>query len=82
MKKTLSILHAGKNIEILDFLKDGEKTVKEIHAKTKQLQNLCSYHLGKLKDRGFITSRREGTFMFYKRDNKAIKAFLSTLKNI
>ncbi|MDY0197826.1 MAG: metalloregulator ArsR/SmtB family transcription factor [Tenuifilaceae bacterium] len=59
-------------IAILNFLEDGTRmTVTEIHERLKIEQSTTSHHLGILKDKGVLSSKREGknTFYFLKNDN-------------
>ena len=59
-------------ISILSFLEDGKKlTVTQIHEKLKIEQSTTSHHLGILKDKGVLSSQREGknTFYFLKHQN-------------
>lgn len=58
-------------IAIISMLEDGAKlTVTEIHQKLQIEQSTTSHHLGILKDKGVLTSRREGknTYYFLKHD--------------
>lgn len=53
-------------IAILNFLEDGNKmTVTEIHQKLQIEQSTTSHHLGILKDKGVLSSKREGKNTFY-----------------
>ena len=59
-------------IAILSFLEDGKKlTVTEIHELLEIEQSTTSHHLGILKDKGVLCSKREGknTFYFLKHNN-------------
>lgn len=59
-------------IAILNFLEDGVRmSVTEIHQRLKIEQSTTSHHLGILKDKGVLSSKREGknTFYFLKNDN-------------
>jgi len=59
-------------IAILNYLEDGKKlTVTEIHEKLGIEQSTTSHHLGILKDKGVLCSKREGknTFYFLKHNN-------------
>ena len=59
-------------IAILNYLEDGKKlTVTEIHELLKIEQSTTSHHLGILKDKGVLCSKREGknTFYFLKHSN-------------
>lgn len=53
-------------IAILKQLEDGKKlTVTEIHESLKLEQSTTSHHLGILRDKGVLCSRREGKNTFY-----------------
>jgi DNA-binding transcriptional ArsR family regulator len=53
-------------IAILSFLEDGNKmTVTEIHRKLQIEQSTTSHHLGILKDKGVLCSKREGKNTYY-----------------
>ena len=59
-------------IAILSYLEDGKKlTVTEIHELLKIEQSTTSHHLGILKDKGVLSSKREGknTYYFLKHSN-------------
>jgi DNA-binding transcriptional ArsR family regulator len=53
-------------ISILNFLEDGKKlTVTEIRDLLKIEQSTTSHHLGILKDRGVLISKRDGKNTYY-----------------
>lgn len=53
-------------IAILNFLEDGKRlTVTEIHEKLQIEQSTTSHHLGILKDKGVLSSKRAGKNTFY-----------------
>lgn len=59
-------------IAILNYLEEGKKlTVTEIHELLKIEQSTTSHHLGILKDKGVLASKREGknTYYFLKNNN-------------
>ena len=59
-------------IAILSYLEEGKKlTVTQIHELLEIEQSTTSHHLGILKDKGVLCSRREGknTYYFLKHDN-------------
>ncbi|UCG28895.1 MAG: helix-turn-helix transcriptional regulator [Bacteroidales bacterium] len=59
-------------IAILTYLEEGKKlTVTEIHELLNIEQSTTSHHLGILKDKGVLSSKREGknTYYFLKHDN-------------
>lgn len=62
-------------LEILNFLRDGEKSVNELVALTGVRQATISQHLAVLRQRGVVLSRREGVNTLYGIANpKIIKA--------
>lgn len=53
-------------IAILNLLDNNERlTVSEIHTKLKIEQSSTSHHLGILKDKGVLLSKREGKNTYY-----------------
>jgi DNA-binding transcriptional ArsR family regulator len=52
-------------LEILEFLRDGEKCVCEIIPHLNTLQPVVSRHLKILKDAGLVKDRKEGNKRFY-----------------
>jgi len=53
-------------ISIVSYLEDGrEMTVTEIHEKLNIEQSTTSHHLGILKDKGVLASKREGKNTYY-----------------
>ncbi len=65
-----------KRQEILDILRDGEKTVNELVALTGIPQANLSQHLAILRTKGVLANRRQGANVFYGIANpKIIQAF-------
>ena len=56
-------------IEILQSLKEGEKTVGQICQKLGLRQANVSQHLAVLRQRRIVIARREGTSVFYSMSN-------------
>ena len=53
-------------IAILSYLEDGRKlTVTEIHEKLNIEQSTTSHHLGIMKDKGVLSSQRDGKNTYY-----------------
>jgi len=53
-------------IAILSYLEEGKKlTVTEIHELLGIEQSTTSHHLGILKDKGVLTSKRDGKNTYY-----------------
>ncbi len=62
----LKALAHPMRIAILNHLENGQKlTVTEIHELLGIEQSTTSHHLGILKDKGILTSKREGKNTFY-----------------
>ena len=63
-------------LEILNLLRDKEMSVTELIRKTKLSQANISQHLGIMKSKGIVESKRKGKNIYYKLLNpKIIKAF-------
>jgi ArsR family transcriptional regulator len=88
MKKTLNIkeylgvISEPNRLAILGLLKEGEKCACEIHPNLKLPQNLSSHHLKVLKDMNLLKKRRQGTKIFYSRDEDTIKDYQLELNKI
>lgn len=83
MNKEIFELHAEicktfanpKRLEILNLLRNGEKTVGELAELAEIPQANLSQHLAMLRQRRVVTTRREGVTIYYKIANpKIIKA--------
>jgi len=75
LEKAVNMLKAiahPMRISIISLLEDGRKmTVTEIHEKLQIEQSTTSHHLGILKDKGVLSSKREGknTLYFLRKEN-------------
>src|SRR3990172_5294330 len=58
-------LSASDRLEILEFLRDGEKCVCEIVPQLNLIQPVVSRHLKILKDVGILRCRKDGTKRIY-----------------
>ena len=76
-------LHAGichalanpKRLEIIDKLRDRELSVTELAGALEISQSNLSQHLSIMRQKGVVTTRREGLNIFYRLSNpKIIKA--------
>lgn len=63
---TLKALAHPLRLRIIDFLKDGERSVSEIVEATGKSQALTSHQLGLLRAHGIIKPRREGNYVYYR----------------
>ena len=94
MEKALTALSNPVRRQILSWLKDRSNfppalpehadldgvCVAYIQEKAGLSQSTISHYMGLLKDAGLVKSDRHGQFTFYRRDEKAIEAFLSAVK--
>jgi DNA-binding transcriptional ArsR family regulator len=73
LEKASNMLKAiAHPVRIIGCLEDGKKhTVTEIHKQLGIEQSAASHHLGILKDKGVLGSKREGknTYYFIKHEN-------------
>ena len=53
-------------LEILDLLRDGERTVADLMAALEMRQNNVSQHLAYLRRVGAVEGERRGTFVYYR----------------
>ncbi len=61
-------------LEILDYLRDGEKTVSQLVAHLGVTQSAVSRHLGVMRAYGVVQTRRDGVHIFYRIGNAHIVA--------
>jgi ArsR family transcriptional regulator len=63
-------------LELLDALRDGERTVGELVEQTGAGASNVSQHLSLMRDRGALASRREGASVYYRvADPRILVAF-------
>ena len=69
-------------IAILSFLEDGNKlTVTQIHKLLKIEQSTTSHHLGILKDKGVLASKREGKNTYYFLKHQQLSKIVDCVSN-
>jgi len=76
--KTYEFLRAiadPNRLKILCVLQGGSKCVCEIVPAIGISDKLASHHLKQLKNIGLLTEKREGTFIRYSLDRKAIRKY-------
>ena len=67
-------------LAILGHLSDGKDlSVSEIHVLVNIEQSTASHHLGILKDKGIVISRRDGKNTFYKMKNKNLNSLIDCI---
>ena len=69
-------------ISIVGCLEDGQQmTVTEIHKQLGLEQSTTSHHLGILKDKGVLSSRREGKNTWYFLKHQNLRTVLSCVSS-
>ena len=77
--KTFNALADPIRLEIIDFLRDGEKCVCEITPHLNLVQPLVSRHLRILKNAGLVKRRKKSTWHFYSLTDKRIVELIDGL---
>jgi DNA-binding transcriptional ArsR family regulator len=68
-------------ISIIGCLEDGQElTVSAIHKQLGIEQATASHHLGILRDKGVLNSRREGKFIYYFLKHDTLKILLNCVR--
>jgi len=94
LDKAIAALNNPVRRRILDWLKDRSNfppalpehadlegvCVAYIQEKAGLSQSTISNYMGLLKEAGLVISERHGQFTFYRRDENAIRAFLSAVE--
>ena len=70
--KIFNALSDPIRLEILEFLRDGEKCVCKITPHVKQIQPVVSRHLKILKNAGLVKRRKKGTWHLYSITNPEV----------
>lgn len=76
LKKAAELFHALSDetrLALLEQLRDGEQCVCELTDAMKAGQSRLSFHLKVLKDAGLVEDRREGRWMYYSLNARAIE---------
>jgi ArsR family transcriptional regulator len=90
MSKDLYEIHAdicktlgnAKRIRILDALQNGELTVNELADIVDISPANISQHLGTMRQKGILTSRREGVNIFYKISNPKVSKACALMREV
>ncbi len=75
-------LSDSTRLSILEFLRDGEKTVSEIVEATQQSQSNISNHLKCLDECGLVKNRREGKNIYYSLRDEQTRKLLNTSEDV
>ena len=66
------VFTSPKRLEIINLLRDGEKTVSDMAEQAGVLQANVSQHLTVLRQNNVVTTRRDGANVYYKIANPKI----------
>lgn len=80
MDTKLKFIHGFSNkmrLQILECIKNEEKTVSQIVEETKGSQSNISQHLACLKGCGLIVGRQEGKYIYYSLSNRKVRDLLT-----
>ena len=75
--RTGRALGSGKRLELLDLLAQAERPVQVLADLAGLNLTTASAHLQVLRDAGLVTSRREGTRIFYRLADPAVAGLLA-----
>jgi ArsR family transcriptional regulator len=76
------VLGHPTRVRILEVLKEGERSVREIQAALNLNSSSTSQHLGALRKQGLLESRRQGTSVFYRVRDPRIFQLLAVTRQI
>jgi rhodanese-related sulfurtransferase len=75
-------LSSGRRAEIIDVLANGERSVETLATEVHQSIANTSQHLQILKNAGLVTTRRNGTFIYYRLTSPEVVRFWRALQGI
>lgn len=75
-------LASGRRTEIVDVLAQGERSVEELAGEIDQSVANTSHHLRALTRAGLLTSRREGTRVFYALASERVGELWAALRDV
>ena len=72
----------GRRAEVVDLLAQGERPVEEIAFEIDQSVANTSHHLRAMARAGLLTTRREGTRVFYRLASEHVAALWTSLRDV
>src|ERR1700680_1071877 len=75
-------LGSGRRSEIVDLLAQGERSVEEISAEIGQTVANTSHHLRAMARAGVLTTRRDGTRIFYRLASERVAELWAALRDV
>lgn len=80
--ETAGALAAGRRLEIVDVLAQGERSVEEVAAAIHQSVANASHHLRSLARAGLVHSRRDGTRIYYRLAGPEVEELWAALRSV
>ena len=80
--KLLKEMANEKRLMIFCCLGDGEMSVSELNVLVPLSQSALSQHLPRLREAGFLSTRREAQTIYYRIANTNVSKIIQTLKSI
>src|SRR5688500_11482292 len=80
LAESAKALANGRRAELVDVLSQGERSVEELADEIDQSVANTSQHLQRLLRSGLVTSRREGTRIFYSLSSPGVGELWRTLR--
>jgi rhodanese-related sulfurtransferase len=75
-------LSSGRRAEIVDVLAQGERSVEEIATEIDQSVANTSHHLRALARAGLVTTRRDGTRIYYALSSQRVAELWSAMRDV
>jgi rhodanese-related sulfurtransferase len=75
-------LASGRRAEVVDLLAQGERSVEEIAEELGQSVANTSHHLRAMARAGLLTTRRDGTRIFYRLASQRVAELWSALRDV
>ena len=80
--RCLKVLAHPQRLKIICVLQTGEHSVQQLEEYVGIAQATLSQHLSLLKDRGILTSKRQGNFSLYSIANKEMVSLFTMIQGI
>ncbi len=81
-EELLKALANGHRLMILCELKDGERSVSALEQVVPLAQSALSQHLAKLREGGFVTTRREAQTIYYSLSDARVARLIEVLHEL
>jgi rhodanese-related sulfurtransferase/DNA-binding transcriptional ArsR family regulator len=75
-------LGSGKRLELLDLLAQGERSVDALARSASLGVTTCSAHLQSLRQAGLVSTRRDGTKIYYRLAGPDVAALYALLRDV